>query len=205
MQSPGSPDNPQLQSELAEPPPRPSIPHLKGLDAAEGWLLGALLAQPPLYEKLRDEMSLTMFITFRALAERLLELFENHPDLAACSLAELISDLDNPLLVGEAIELERKTSDWLDPANLSPSQLKLLKQSLDDRGQTLTTVAYDSLKELRSARGNEDPAIASDLDANTIRPDIPPPSADPNTIDFSQFDSIKRRNAKGGNRRITGI
>ncbi len=96
---------------------------LKGLDAAEAWLLGALLAQPPLYDSLREELSLTLFSTFQNLANVLIEYFDNHPDLAACTLAELSSTIDDPELLRQAIELEKKTADWLDPSQFSPAQV----------------------------------------------------------------------------------
>jgi len=194
-------ESPAPAPEESAPHARPIMSQLKGLDAAEGWFLGALLTQPTLYDQFRDELSLTLFLTFRNLAEVLLEYFDNHPDLSACSLAELTSDIENSELVRQAIELEQKTSDWLDPANLSPAQLKLLKQSIDDRGQTLTTVAQDSLRELRTARYTEDPAISADLDSDS--PAAPPPTEDAALSDL--MDSLKRRNAQGGNRRITGI
>ncbi|MGN6369985.1 MAG: DNA primase [Phycisphaerae bacterium] len=221
-QPPSAPQAQGLQS-LGSPPPdnwpsmheespvqtvraRPVISQLKGLDAAEGWLLGALLAQPTLYDKLRDDLSLTLFITFRDLASHLIEYFDNHPDLTTCTLAQIISDFDEhvdassaPELVREAIELEQKTSDWLDPANLSPNQIKMLKQSADERGLTLANVAQDSLQELRTARNPEDPSIASDLGESeeaAAAPDIDPA--------FAAIQEAIRRNAQGGNRRIIG-
>ncbi|HUO10115.1 MAG TPA: DNA primase [Phycisphaerae bacterium] len=196
---------PSMQEPAAKnaPAARPAIGQLKGLDAAEGWLLGALLAQPPLYEKLRDELSLTLFVTFQDLAAHLLEYFESHTDLTACSFAQLISDLENPELVREAIELEQKTSDWLDPSNLSPNQIKLLKQSVDDRGLTLGGVAQDSLAELRNARRHEDPSIAADLgDEAGVEGGEAGPAVDP---DFASIMEAAKRNAQGGNRRYPGV
>jgi hypothetical protein len=65
-------------------------------------------------------------------------------------------------LVRQAIELERLTSDWLEP-QLSPQHVKMLKQSGQDRGLTLELVLRDSLRELHRERGAEDPAVALDL------------------------------------------
>ncbi len=79
----------------------------------------------------------------------------------------------------------------------------MLKQSTDDRGLTLLGVAQDSLKELRNVRAAEDPAIATDLDAQPANAVTMAPPAD--AIDFSEFEMVKRRNAQGGNRRITGL
>ncbi len=196
----------QEAATVAPPKPRPIMSQLKGLDAAEGWLLGALLAQPPLYEKLRDDLSLTLFITFHDLASHLIEYFDNHPDLSACTLAQIISDFDEHdaggrgELVRDAIELEQKTSDWLDPANFSPNQIKLLKQSVDDRGLTLAIVAQDFLHELRTTRAHEDPSITADLgDADPTTPAAP--EVDPA---FASIMEAVKRNSQGGNRRITG-
>ena len=41
---------------------------LKGLAAAEGWLLGALLVEPPMLDKFRQELTLSLFQTFTPLA-----------------------------------------------------------------------------------------------------------------------------------------
>jgi DNA primase len=144
------------------PPTHINVSQLKGLAAAEAWLLGAILAQPPLYDSLRDDLSLTLFHTFQPLASILIEYYDNHPDLAACSLAELTSAIDDPFLLRQVIELDKKTSDWLEP-QFSPNQNKMLKQATDERGLTLASVANDSLKELRHARSIEDPAITADL------------------------------------------
>ena len=196
-------DNWPSMQEAAPPKARPNISQLKGLDAAEGWLLGALLTQPPLYDKLRDDLSLTLFITFHDLASHLIEYFDNHPDLSTCTLAQIISDFDEHgagELVRDAIELEQKTSDWLDPANFSPNQVKLLKQSVDDRGLSLPNVAQDSLHELRTTRAHEDPSITADLgDADPTAP--PAPEVDPA---FASIMEAVKRNSQGGNRRITG-
>jgi hypothetical protein len=178
---------------------------LKGLAAAEAWLLGAILAQPVLYDSLREELSLTLFQTFQPLASLLIEYFDNQPELSACTLAELTNAIEDPALLRQAIELEKKTSDWLDP-QFSPNQNKMLKQATDDRSLTLSGVARDSLRELRAARGVEDPAVAADLGpAEGDSPEGSAGAAELPAIDFSQFEAIKRRNAEGGNRRITGM
>jgi hypothetical protein len=148
---------------------------LAGLDLAEGWVLGGLLAQPALYEKVREDISLSLFILLRPLAEVLVEYLENHGDLAACNLAEIASTLGDGELVRQAIQLERKASEWLDP-NLSPSHVKMLAQSRGDRGLTIELVLHDSLKQLKDARGGEDPGVTADLgtdDANDTQPLTP--------------------------------
>ena len=204
---------------------RVDIRTLKGLDAAEGWLLGALLTQPALYEKVRNDLSLSLFQTFHALANVLIEYFDNHSDLAACSLAELTTTLEESgnaapsaasELVRQAIELEQKTSEWLEPSNLSPNHAKLLQLLTTDRGLTLETLVLDHLKELQSVRwgGKTDPAVDSDFAA-----EVEPASDDPEgtttsgqgagvdneTADvFKQIAQIKSRNSSGGNRRIIG-
>jgi DNA primase len=155
----------------------PQIAHvdvrtLKGLSAAEGWLLGALLTRPPMYETLRDQVSLSLFETFHALAAALIEYFDNHGEMGACSLAELAayleeSHLGGSQLVRQAIELESLAADWLEPANLSPIHAKMLLNLTADRGVTLESVAHDALRELQQARwgGNADPALAEEFDA----------------------------------------
>ena len=67
---------------------------LTGMLLAEAWVLGALLAEPALYGKIREEMNLGLFQYFRPLAEQVVEYQENSPELASCSLTEFISSLD---------------------------------------------------------------------------------------------------------------
>jgi hypothetical protein len=133
------------------------------LDKAEGLVLGALLAEPALYDKVREEMSILLFVKLRGLAASLIEFLENHSDPGECSLVEVTSELGDEELVRQAIELERTASEWLDP-QMSPSHMKMLAQSRGDRGLTQEVVLRDSLKQLQEARGGEDPGVTADLD-----------------------------------------
>jgi DNA primase catalytic core len=191
---------------------RPNIRQLKGTAAAEGWLLGALLVQPVLYEKVRDHLSLYLFETFRPLATVLLEYLENAGDLGECSLADLTAALEEQYggeggsakdLVGQAIELESRTADWLEPSHLSPNHAKLLQQLADDRGLTLESLLLDSMKELRSKRGMVDPQVAADLGEEPEAPATP--GEDPAVMEMlKEIGKVKTRNMAGGNPRITG-
>ncbi len=167
-----------------QPSTRPNIRTLKGLAAAEGWLLGALLVRPILYNSLRDDLSLSLFETFNPLATFLLEYFDHHHELDQCTLADLtnaLEELDTPPtppghpdlraeLVRQTLELEAKTADWLEPASLSPNHAKLLQHLTADRGLTLESLAHDSLKELQSTRwsgADSDPILESDFSSPT--------------------------------------
>jgi len=153
------------ESQIAENVTRVDVRQLKGLAAAESWLLGALLVEPALYLKIRDDMSLNLFVTFHQLAGVLIEYLENHDDPNLCKLTDLTTQMEDwgeGELIRQAIELEKKTSDWLDP-QFSPLHNKMLKNSADDRGLSLESVIRDSLRQLHEARGNEDPNITADL------------------------------------------
>ncbi len=191
---------------------------LKGFDAAEGWLLGALLVQPPLFEKMRHDLSLSLFQTFRELATDLLEFLDNHHDLTEVTLADIINHLQESLegdqgaeVTRQAIELERKTSDWQEPGQLSPNHVKLLKHLTEDRGLTLASLAADSLKELQSVRGSADPNVEADFGepaAGAAGPDgqalVQDAVIDVNADFLKQIEQAKRRNVAGGNRRVVG-
>jgi DNA primase len=178
-------------------------------DTAEAWLLGALLAKPPIYSALREDLTLSLFFTYHALANALLEYLDNHPDLSGeagggASLADFLSSIDDlpiaPQLSRQAIELEARASDWVEGANLSPNNLKMLQQSLADRGLSLDSLATGALQELRATRSPKDALDA--LSEESPTPD--PTPADPLTAALQQIAAAKSRNATGGNLRITG-
>lgn len=93
----------------AEPPAPSAMPAgtLVGPAAVEGWVLGTLLTEPPLYATIREEMHLDLFVHFRPLAEALIEYLENAPDLAACSLSDFVAALTDNAAAGTAIRLQR--------------------------------------------------------------------------------------------------
>jgi DNA primase len=196
-------------SASAEPavPTRIDIRTLKGLAAAEAWLLGAILVEPPLFERLRSDLALHLFQTFPFLAAALLEYFENCGDLADCTLPDILavlqesSEPQNAELVRQAVELEARTADWLDPAHLSPTNAQLVQHLTADRGLSLESLARDSIQELQTARGQRDPRVEADFgDAQT-----PPPNSgniDPEAEMMRQIQKIQQRNAAGGNRRV---
>ena len=198
-------------------PVRLEIRTLKGPDAAEGWLLGALLVEPPLFGKVRGEIGLTLFRTLAKLAGGLLEYFDNHAELADCTLTEIINSLRESggdgeagviageELVRQAIELEAKTADWLEPANFSPQHTKMLQHMSKDRGLTLEMLARDSLKELQSARWGGttmDPAVEAEFGeaGKAVASDVP---ADEAAL-RKEIEQIQKRNSGGGNRRVIG-
>jgi hypothetical protein len=115
-----------------------------------------------MYLKVRDEISLNLFVTFQRLASVVIEYLESHDDPSVCKLADLTTHLEDSELVRQAIELERKASDWLDP-QFSPIHNKMLKHSAEDRGLSLEGVIRDSLRQLREERGDEDPGVTADL------------------------------------------
>jgi DNA primase len=206
------PDNTvESADEIAAPvPTRLDIRTLKGLAAAEGWVLGALLAQPLLYDKLRHDLSLSLFQALTSLAANLIEYLENHPELSDITLADLINhlqELPDPTegaeLSRQAIELERKTTDWLEPANLSPNHAKLLQHLTQDRGLSLESLARDSLVELQKARGTTDPQVEADFAEPADNPPAAP-QIDINADFLKQIQEASRRNASGGNRRVVG-
>jgi DNA primase len=202
---------------VPEAPVRPNIRQLKGLAAAEGWLLGALLVKPTLYDTVREHLSLGLFEVFRPLATVVIEYLENAADLAECTLADLTATLEEQgagggadprtkELVRQAIELEGRTADWLEPSNLSPVHAKLVQQCADDRGLSLEMLVGDSLKELQAVRGTVDPNVAADFGEEQAT--VPPPSKSGESQLAKDFDEIKKltaRNASGGNPRITGF
>jgi DNA primase len=83
-------------------------PKVTAADLAEGWVLGALLAQPELYDTVRDEMTAERFRVHQALAGHVIEYLDNAAELSLCSLAEFCSDLVQGPLVGEAIMLQEE-------------------------------------------------------------------------------------------------
>jgi DNA primase len=183
---------------------------LKGLAAAEGWLLGALLVEPPMLDKFRHELTLTLFQTFTPLAAALLEYFENHSELADCTLPDIIGALQETdeahadELVRQAVELEARTADWLDPAHLSPDHAKLLQHLTADRGLTLETLAREWLKELQAARGTVDPRVEADFGPAQVTPTTGTEAPDGAADLFKEIQQIQRRNTAGGNRRVVG-
>ena len=213
------PDTGTISAEDA-PPARLDMRTLKGLDAAEGWLLGALLVEPPLFGKIRSEVSLTLFHSLENLATALLAYFDNHAELADCTLPEILHALRESggegesgeaagaELVRQAIELEAKTADWLEPANLSPQHAKLLQNLTKDRGLTLESLVRDSLKELQAARwagATTDPQLDAEFGAAEKPAEIAAPPAPPDEADLlKEIQQIQRRNTTGGNRRVTG-
>jgi DNA primase len=187
--SPGSEESPASAAR------RPNIRGLKGFDAAEGWLLGCLLVQPALFESVRQDLSLNLFECFRPLASRLLEFFENHDDLAGCTLPELLHFLEeegDAELVRQTIELEDKTGEWLEPSNLSPIHTKMLQHHYADRGLSLATLLRDSLKELQSSRGTTDPAVDSDFGQDGVGDSAGTPSgpADEESAALQELQSL---------------
>jgi DNA primase len=188
---------------------RVNIKTLKRLDAAEGWLLGGLLVQPPLYEGVKHDLMLGLFECFRDLATLLLEYLENHSDLAECTLADFTATLEEAAgeaggeLTRQAIELEQRTADWKEPGNLSPASAKLVQQLADDRGLSVEMLIRDSLKELHAARGTEDAAVEAEFGSQHPEP------AEVGTDDevaamMKDIAAAKARNASGGNRRVIG-
>ena len=107
--------------------------------------------------------------------------------------------LEDSELERRAIALERRVSEWRDPSNLSAAHVKLMQQLSNDRGSTLESLIRGSMEELRKARGVMDAALAEDL-GNGGKADESTTAGE----DFSYFEEIKRRNAAGGNPRITG-
>ncbi|HVT80613.1 MAG TPA: hypothetical protein VHM90_08145, partial [Phycisphaerae bacterium] len=136
----------------------------------------------------------------------LLELLENHGELTELTLADILNFLQESdggaELSRQAIELERKISDWQDPAHLSPNHIKLLTHLTQDRGLTPQSLATGALKELQSARGTTDPNVESDFS------EAPQPHSevkiDINADFLKQIQEAQRRNAAGGNRRVVG-
>lgn len=190
---------------------RLDIRTLKGLAAAEGWVLGALLAQPLLYDKFRHDLSLSIFQTLTSLAANLIEYLENHPELSEITLADIINHLqelpdaaEGAELSRQAIELERKIADWVEPANFSPNHTKLLQHLTQDRGLSLESLARDSLMELQKARGTTDPQVEADFAEPAADNPTAPPQIDINADFLKQIQEASRRNASGGNRRVVG-
>jgi DNA primase len=195
-------------------PTRLELQTLKGQDAAEGWLLGALLVEPPLFGKVRGEIGLSLFRTLAKLAAGLLEYFDNHAELADCTLPEILNTLREAggegeagesagaELVRQAIELEARTADWLEPANLSPEHAKLLQHLSKDRGLTLEMLARDSLRELQAARwggATTDPQVEAEF-AEGKKEEATGAEAEL----LKEIQQIQQRNRTGGNRRVIG-
>ena len=111
----------------------------------------------------------------------------------------------------QAIELEAKTADWLEPANLSPNNAKMLQNLTADRGLSLESLAHDSLKELQNGRlngGTADPNVDADFGGDAGDPSSVGTAEDEAVgvdADFlKHIQQIQSRNAAGGNRRVVG-
>jgi DNA primase len=114
--------------------PAKPAPIATGRELAEAWLIGCLLVRPGLHAAMRDELTIDLFGTYRALAARLLELWEDNP---APSIADVAAHLADDALVAEALKLERKMDDWQNAANLP--------NGAASRGITIESMARDVL------------------------------------------------------------
>jgi len=185
------------EEEAAAPAkPRVDVRTLKGLGVAEGWVLGCLLTEPPIYLNVRDELSVTLFAeeTLRPLANVVFEYLEGAADLHACNIADFCSHCEDETLVSQAIELEAATSDWLSPGNLSPEHAKLVTQLKNDLGRTCESKLRGALAELKAQRGGQDMSAE----------DFPDEDAPPKPVD-DWLSAAKKRNAGGGNKRSFGL
>jgi hypothetical protein len=182
---------------------RVEVRALRGLALAEADLLGAILVEPVLFEKVRQDVMLGMFETFAGLAGALMEYFENQSELAECKLPEILSVLEETAeagrteLVRQAVELEARTADWVESANLSPAHVKLLEHLTKDRGVSLETLARDAIRELQAARGKVDMRAEADLGGAVVEGE-----RDEEAEMMRELKAIQERNASGGNRRV---
>jgi DNA primase len=181
--------------EEAQSPAAPfNASSLLGLDAAEAWVLGSLLAEPALYATVRDDIALSLFspACLQPLAHKLLEYFEDTHELSACSIADFISTIEETTLVNQAIQLEELSSAWLIAAEISPALQKVVKSQQADMGRSNSRKLVDCLHELIKARGNPAEETA-------------PASADDESAALARMlERAKDRNNKGGDRRIMG-
>jgi DNA primase len=102
---------PEPDDSHEEPKPPPAqLPELLGRTAIEAKVLGSLLSAPPVFQQVREDLTLDMFSpeALQPLAGLVLEYLENSTDLAECSLADFLSVLgDSPLLV-QAIQVQQQ-------------------------------------------------------------------------------------------------
>ncbi len=145
----------QAQAAPSEGYATPPVQHLqirrlKGGSVSEAWVLGALLADPKLFDRVRDQLDAQLFAVdcLRPMALVLIEYLENASDLGDCSLADFISLTNNQELVRQAIELEAFASDWLQASGISPASEKLVKQFHEDAGKVLEHPLLGGLRDL---------------------------------------------------------
>ena len=119
-------------------------------------------------------------------------------------------------LVRQAIELEQKTSEWLEPAYLSPNHAKLLQHLTTDQGAVAGVFGIGSstgAAEKAVGGSQTDPAIDSDFataaeagaasgDAQAMANDVFAGMRNPVALAdaLKQISQIQSRNATGGNR-----
>ena len=192
--APGGGANAPRPSDETPAPARPTFnaAKLTGLATAEAWVLGSLLADPKLYDKVREELSLTLFAPdcLQPLASALLEYFESATDLSTCTLADFTSTLADPHLSNQAIQLETLSVDFANPSNFSPEIERVVRSQQSDMGRSLERRLIDSLKELLTRR----PADASPSEA---------PLSDDESV-ARTLAQAQARKLQGGNNRLLG-
>ncbi len=156
--------------------------------ASEAWVLGLLLADPTLYEIVREELTVQLFSpdALKALAIVLIEYLENSSDLADCSLADFLSHLNNNELMRQTIELETLMSDWLTGAGLSPEQEKLVKHFHNETGRNLKDPLVGAVRDLLRRQEIQQRSTAPIDDAAGLQ---------------AMIDMAKARNQRGGDPR----
>lgn len=131
---------------------------LSGRAAAEGWVLGALLTQPSLYIRVREEMDLGLFGIFRPLAERIMEYLENAPELASCSLTDFCALLppEDGEWLSQAIRLQQEVEASGDAAqNLIDGWKRLAEQRQQERVEKVGDDKDVFAKNLEALRGQQ--------------------------------------------------
>ncbi len=137
--------------------PRPMVvkpqpaPRMGGKEVGQRWLLGCLLNQPSLYAKFREDIRLEIFPDCQLVAAALIEFWEGHGDLDACTLGELTSTIGDPDLVRQAITMESAIDQMMNP-DVSTLTAQAVKSSMSSRGVTVESTARDLIVVLLKAQ-----------------------------------------------------
>ena len=131
----------------------PASQSLVGGALCEAWVLGALLTDPTLYDRVREDVILDRFAAFRLLAERIFGYLEHFTGLADANLADFISQLAEPELVAQAIRVQSEVEVG---GNVEKSLVDGWRWLADGPASGSRAGFLESIKSLRE-KGGENP------------------------------------------------
>lgn len=187
-------------SALPLPPPRRmlDIRKLTGLPRTESTILGCLLIEPVLYERVRDAISADLFDeqTFRPLAVALFEYLENSGDLAQCSVSEFVGLAEDGWVSGQAAAIAGNMESVINRDGISAQHQKMIQQFQEEAGRTMEELLITSLHYLREKRAG-DGSLGNDPADESL-------SEEERQLRDLQAKT-KARDTRGGNQRGFGL